>query len=128
MYKKVLVGLILFGVLTALLAACSIREETTASGPTVHMGGANFLVPSITIKKGDTLILIDDAPVPHEIFNGSWVSNSNAVKKVESGAPVVNDLKFAGNDTAPLGTFNTAGTFHFFCSIHPGMNLSVIVQ
>jgi plastocyanin len=127
MYKKVLVGLLVFGVLTALLAACSIRDETANTGPAVHMGGANFIVPSITIHKGDTLTLVDDAPVPHEIFNGSWVG-SNQVKKTESGAPVANDIKFSGNDTAPLGTFNTAGTFHYYCSIHPGMNLTVVVQ
>lgn len=128
MYKKVLVGLLVFVVLTALLAACSIRDESASSGPAVHMGGASFAVPSITIKRGDTLTLIDDAPSPHEIYNGSWVSNTNAVKKAESGAPVANDIKFAGNDSAPLGTFNTAGTFHYYCSVHPGMNLTVIVQ
>ena len=127
MYKKLLVGLLVLGMLTIVLAACSIREETTSTGPAVHMGGANFIVPSITIHKGDTLTLVDDAPVPHEIFNGSWVGSSQQ-KKTESGAPVANDIKFSGNDSAPLGTFNQAGTFHYYCSIHPGMNLAVVVQ
>src|SRR5437868_5196591 len=120
MYKKILVVLVVFGVLTALLAACSIRDEGGATGPAVHMGGANFLVPSITIHKGDMLNLIDDAPVPHEIFNGTWVTSQKLDKKVESGAPVVNDLKFNGNDSGSIGPFNAAGTFHFYCSIHPG--------
>ena len=127
MYKKVLVGLLVFGVLTALFAACSIRDESASSGPAVHMTGADFAVPSITIHKGDTLTLIDDAASPHTIFNGSWVNNKE-VKKTESGAPVANGLSFNGNDSAPLGTFNTAGTFHYYCSIHPGMNLAVVVQ
>lgn len=127
MYKKVLVGLLALGMLTAVLAACSIRDESASTGPAVHMGGANFIVPSITIHKGDTLTLIDDAPVPHEIYNGSWEGSSQA-KKTESGAPVASDIKFSGNDSAPLGTFNQAGTFHYYCSIHPGMNLTVVVQ
>ena len=127
MYKKVLVGLLALGMITVVLAACSIRDESASTGPAVHMGGANFIVPSITVHKGDTLTLIDDAPVPHEIYNGSWVGSSQ-VKKTESGAPVANDIKFSGNDSAPLGTFNQAGTFHYYCSIHPGMNLTVVVQ
>ena len=128
MYKKVLIGSVLFGVLTVLLAACSIRNETANTGSVVHMNGSNFVVPSITIKKGDTLTLIDDAPAEHIIYNGSWISGSQYKKKVESGAPVVSGLTFNGNDTAPLGTFKTAGTFHYFCTIHPDMNLAVIVQ
>ena len=51
MYKKVLVGLLVFGVLTALLAACSIRDETASTGPAVHMGGANFIVYSFWLPE-----------------------------------------------------------------------------
>lgn len=127
MYKKVLVGLLVLGVLTALLAACSIRDESASTGPAVHMSGADFVVPSITIHKGDTLTLIDDAPSEHIIFNGSWV-NGQQVKKTESGAPVANGLTYNGNDSATLGTFNTAGTFHYYCSVHTNMNLTVVVQ
>ena len=127
MYKKVLVGLLVFGVLTVLFAACSIRDESASSGPVVHMTGADFAVPSITIKKGDTLTLIDDAASEHIIYNGSWTNNQQ-VKKTESGAPVANGLTFNGNDSAPLGAFNTAGTFHYYCSLHTNMNLTVIVQ
>ena len=27
-----------------------------------------------------------------------------------------------------IGPFNTAGTFHLYCTVHQGMNLTVIVQ
>jgi plastocyanin len=127
MYKKLLVGLLVLGMLTVVLAACSIRDESASTGPAVHMSGADFVVPSITIHKGDMLTLVDDAASPHTIYNGSWI-NSQQVKKTESGAPVANGLNFAGNDSAPIGTFNTAGTFHYYCSIHTNMNLTVVVQ
>lgn len=127
MYKKLFVGLAVFGLLTVLLAACAIVDtSTTSSGPTVHMGGAQFIQTSITIHKGDTLNLVDDVGSPHIVVNGSWV---NGVPKIgsESGAPTAN-LNFKGNDSGSIGPFTTAGTFHYYCTIHQGMNLAVTVQ
>ncbi len=47
----------------------------------------------------------------------------------ENGAPVVNNMQFSGSDgSQTIGPFNTIGTFHLYCSVHPGMNLTVIVQ
>jgi len=126
MYKKVFVGLLLFAILTTTLAACAIRDESAASGPAAHMGNANFTTPSVTITKGSSLALVDDVSVEHIIKNGSWV-NGKAVEKTEPGAPTV-DLTFNGGDSATIGPFNTAGKFELYCTIHPGMNLTVIVQ
>ncbi len=126
MHKKMLIGLVLFGLLTALLSACGIKDLGTASGPSVHMNGTDFVQKSVTIHKGDMLNLIDDAASTHIIVNGSWI-NSTAKPAVESGAPTVNQ-QYNGNDSAPIGPFNTAGTFHLYCTIHQNMNLMVIVQ
>jgi plastocyanin len=126
MYKKLLIGLLVFSLLTAILAACSIRDETGTSGPSVHMTGANFTQSSVTINKGDTLNLIDDAAAQHIIKNGTW-AGSTPKPKTESGAPTV-DVTLNGNDNAPVGPFSTAGTFQLYCTIHPGMNLTVIVK
>ncbi len=82
---------------------------------------------SITISKGQSLTLVDDASSTHIIANGNWV-NGSAQPKQESGAPVVNNLQFNGNDSKTIGPFNTAGTFHLYCTVHQGMNLTVIVQ
>jgi plastocyanin len=124
--------------LVVLLAACvggsgSCGASSSSSGsnsggtPTVHMCGNNFVQSSITISKGQSLTLVDDASAAHTIANGSWV-NSSAQPKQESGAPVVNNLQFNGNDSHTIGPFNTADTFHLYCTVHQGMNLTVIVQ
>jgi plastocyanin len=126
MYKKVFVGLLLFAILSTALAACAIRDESGTSGPAAHMGNANFTTPSVTITKGSSLALVDDVSVEHIIVNGSWV-NGKQVPKIEPGAPTVN-LTFNGGDSATVGPFNTAGQFHLYCTIHPGMNLTIIVQ
>jgi len=36
-------------------------------------------------------------------------------------------LQINGNN-AQIGPFTTAGTFHIYCSIHPGMNLTITVK
>ena len=126
MHKKMLIGLALFCLLTILLSACGIKDLSTASGPSVHMSGTNFVQNSVTIQKGDMLNLIDDAASTHIIVNGSWI-NGTAKPAIEPGAPTVNQ-QYVGNDSAPIGPFNTAGTFHLYCTIHQNMNLTVIVQ
>lgn len=127
MKKNIAIGLALFTLFTLILSACAIRDTAGgASGPSVHMGGASFIQPSITIKKGDTLTIIDDAAVPHVITNGTW-DNGKMVTQKEANAPAIN-MNFTGNDTIATPAFTTAGTYKLLCTIHGNMNLTVTVQ
>jgi plastocyanin len=127
MYKKILVGIVLSALLTVLFAACAIVDTANqATGPTVQMGGASFLQSSINVPKGSMLNLDDTAASPHTITNGSWVNGVQKPAK-EAGAPTVY-VQFNGNDSSAVGPFNTAGTFHLYCTIHQGMNLTVVVK
>lgn len=95
--------------------------------PTVHMGDTTFTQDSIAVQKGQRIQLIDDSPQSHTIADGSWVDGDpNA--KVEAGAPPANELQINGYGKGMLGPFNTVGTFHYFCTVHSGMNLTVIVS
>lgn len=127
MFKKLLFAFVAVGMLAFLLGGCAIVDTNTQpTGPTVHMSGADFVQHSITIKKGDSITLVDDAASPHTITNGSWV-NGVAKAATENGAPTVL-LNFNGNDSASMGPFTATGTFHFYCTIHQNMNLTVVVQ
>lgn len=90
------------------------------------MGATNFLQSSVTVPKGSMLMLIDDQQVEHIIQNGTW-ANGNPKPGKESGAPDVN-VTFNGGDTHTVGPFTTAGTFQLYCTIHTGMNLTVMVK
>ena len=125
MLKKMLAGLIAGSLLAVLVTACSIKEASSVVIPTVHMGALGFIQDSITFHKGEMLDLEDDSISPHQIENGSWV-NGVARPAIEPGAPRV-DQVFIGYDSAEVGPFSTAGTFHFYCAIHQTMNLTVIV-
>lgn len=128
--KKLIAIFVALSVVTVLTAAsCGGSGGSGGSGDTgVHMGETTFLQSSVTISKGSSLTLIDDVPVLHSIGNGSWVNNVMKPAR-EPGAPVVNNLQFnAAGQSMAVGPFNTAGTFHLYCSVHLNMNLTVIVQ
>ena len=38
------------------------------------------------------------------------------------------DVNIGGNSSATIGLFTTAGTFKLYCTVHAGMNLTVVVQ
>ncbi len=111
--------------LILLLAACTFQSGSTQGVTAVHMSDSDFTQHTVTLNKGDMLVLINDAPVIHIIANGSWVNNIPQPAQ-ENGLPEVH-VTIAGNDSATLGPFNTAGTFHLYCTVHPAMNLLVIV-
>src|SRR6266516_1653664 len=127
--KKVLSILLLYCTLALTLVACGNTGPGNAggSGDTVHMNNADFLQSSITIHKAESITLVADTGVPHWIANGAW-ENGTAQAAKEAGAPQVNNVQIDGNSSQANGPFNTAGTFHLYCAIHPGMNLTITVQ
>jgi len=118
------IGAIFIG---ALAQPAVVTGTTYTNGvPTVHMGAGNFLQSSVTIPKGSKLLLVDDVSSLHILANGSW-QNGVAKPVDESGAPRVNNLQHNGN-SIEIGPFNTAGTYHIYCAVHQGMNLTIIVE
>ena len=128
MFKKLCVLLVLWSVITLLLVACgSVSSATNTAENVVHMNSMQFVQTSVTIKKGERLTLIDDALTPHIVANGTW-ENGMPHSAREPGAPLVKDVQINGTDSLVLGPFTTAGTFKLYCTIHSGMNLTVVVQ
>ncbi len=134
--KKLITLFVLLSLGAAFLTACgnfgscgssSTGNSSSSDTPTVYMCGTNFEQTSITISKGQSLMLVNNSSAPHIIANGSWV-NGSAQPGKETGAPAVNNLQIGGNASQTIGPFTTAGTFHLYCTVHPGMNLTVIVQ
>lgn len=126
---SVLGGFVLGALLVSLLiqATPAPSSTSTVNGvPTAHMGISNFDQPSITVPKGSKLMLIDDGSYVHILSNGTWVNNTPH-PATEAGAPGVENVQVNGN-AITIGPFNTAGTYHIYCTVHPGMNLTVIVQ
>jgi len=112
---------------SALVVACG-GSAGGGSSPEVHMGQTTFTQAAVTISKGSSLSLINDSAVTHIIANGTWGTNG-AQGAAEPGAPSVNNLQFTtAGQSQTIGPFTTAGTFHLYCIVHEGMNLTVTVQ
>ncbi len=122
------VGMVIGAILVAAIAQTSAPTSTTYTNgmPTVHMSAGNFSQPSVTISKGSKLLLVDDVSVLHILANGSW-QNGTPQPATEQGAPIVNNVQVNGN-SIEIGPFTTAGTYHIYCTVHQGMNLTIIVQ
>jgi plastocyanin len=126
--KKFAAAFVLLSLITVLIVACGGGSSSSGSSNTVHLISNNFAQSSITVSKGSSVTLVSDTAATHIISNGMWNGN-NAQPKTESGAPVVSNMMFnSSGETKTIGPFNTAGTFHYYCSVHVGMNLAMIVQ
>jgi plastocyanin len=133
--SPVVLAMCLLTILTVLIVACTDNTTVTGSSPstssgdqnTVHMNDSNFDQSSITIKKGTSLTLVNTTSAVHIIENGTWDNNGTPRGEKENGAPTV-DSEVDGGVTKTFGPFTTAGTFQLYCTVHPGMNLTVVVK
>ena len=125
MFKNLFAALGLSCIIIVLLAACG----SAPNGPNpVHISGTKFVQSSITIKKGESITLInDDLFGSHSIANGTWVNNTARPVR-EAGAPSADNVNIGGNSSITIGPFTTAGTFQLYCTVHAGMNLTIVVQ
>ncbi|GAC1432979.1 MAG: hypothetical protein NVS4B1_24110 [Ktedonobacteraceae bacterium] len=129
-HEKIILSIVIIGIATLVFAACSgiAGDSAGSDSNTVHMTDSTFGRPSITIAKGSKLTLISDTSQAHIIDNGTWSSDGLPHPKIEPGAPVIKDAQFLDNSPQSFGPFNTPGTYQLYCTIHTGMNLTVIVK
>ncbi len=128
---KKIIMLLVFVLLLMGITACGSPGPTSQTNRStgiveVHTSSQTFVSSSVTIEKGQSLILVNDSAVLHPIENGTW-ENGTARPLQETGAPSVK-VQLSGQDRQTIGPFTSAGTYQLFCTIHPGMNLTVVVQ
>jgi plastocyanin len=121
----IVVGAILIGAIAA--PGTTAATSTINDVPAVHLGPGNFDQTAITIPVGSKLVFANDAGIPHILAYGSWDQGRAHGASQPAGAPPLNDLRISSGDIT-TGPFTMAGTYHIYCLIHPGMNLTVTVQ
>ncbi|GCF10676.1 cupredoxin domain-containing protein [Dictyobacter arantiisoli] len=126
--KKIFGALIILSLLALLISACAVGSNQATGPNPVHMDDSSFKLLSIDIKKGDKITLINDNAPVHIIANGTWGDNNTPKPGSETGAPKINNLQVDGFGSGSIGPFNTAGTFQIYCTVHPGMKLTVNVK
>lgn len=107
-------------------AAPSSQKPSTNQTITVHLGQDYTETSAVQVPVGGTLLLVNDGPYIHIMGNGEWVGAA-AHQLNEAGAPRVANVTVSDKAVA-IGPFTTPGTYHLYCIIHPGMQLTVTVM
>jgi plastocyanin len=90
------------------------QEMVSGAGKTeVAIDNFSFLPKEITVAAGTTVVWTNHDDVPHTV--------ASADDQFKKSAALDTDETFSH-------TFTTAGTFTYFCSIHPHMTGKVIVK
>ena len=106
-------------ILSVVFAGCGASTTTTGGPATSSAGGLQVIMKniaydpaSLTFKVGQTVTWVNQDSTQHDV-----VANKGAFKSglLQTGGT----LSF---------TFTKAGTYQYYCSIHPNMNGTIIVQ
>lgn len=124
----VVVGMVVGAIFIGAISQPAAPAGTTFTNgvPTVHLSAGSFDQTTLTIATGSKLLLVDDTSSVHIIDNGTWQGHTAHTAR-EPGAPLVANVHLSG-DSATIGPFTTAGTYHIYCVVHPGMELTIVVQ
>ena len=125
--RKILSAPRFFLIIPGLLAGFLIPNVLSSPRPVpsadVGMITRDFSKDVVTVHRGDTLTLINDSNAVHVIGPGK----DTAVGSPQRGNPMTGFHLMQTNSTYTTGRWMTVGTFELTCTVHPGMNLKVVV-
>jgi plastocyanin len=104
-------SLLMRGVLAAAIVAALSVTSARAADLEVKIGNFTFSPQRLTVKAGTTVTWTNEDDIPHTIASPP---------KFKSKALDTDD-KFSF-------TFTTPGTYSYFCSLHPHMTGSIVVE
>jgi len=111
MTRKICVATVLAVAILATAAAFSAASAQVANTE-VKIDEFAFAPQRVTVKAGTTVIWINDDDIPHTVASSSKLFKSKALDTKD---------KFSF-------TFTTPGTYEYFCSLHPHMTGTIVVE
>ena len=103
-------------------------QQEAAAGVTLTIlegssiqGNPDFEPDELTVKKGDTILVDNVDTMPHSVTNGESASDPNSAMIFDTGI-------IMGGESAELDTSNIdAGTYPYYCMVHPYMTGSLTI-
>jgi plastocyanin len=112
------------GILAGILIPTVIVTAPKPAPPnTIGMAFMDFSKDVVTLHTGDHLILVNSSRNIHVVGPGQ---NGQIVSAVR-GEPLTGFRLMETNAVYNTGPWLTPGTYHVTCSVHPMMNLTVVV-
>jgi amicyanin len=96
----------------ALAAALMAAAPAWAADTAVKISNFTFDPPQVTVKAGTKVTWSNDDDIPHTVTSSTLAFKSAALDT---------DDKFSF-------TFTTPGTYKYFCSLHPHMTGTIVVE
>jgi len=96
----------------AALAAGCLAPVMAGADATAKIDNFTFEPATLTVKTGTTVTWINEDDIPHTVVATNKAFRSKALDT---------DDKFSF-------TFTTPGSYEYFCSLHPHMKATVVVQ
>ena len=90
----------------------AVAESAATAAAEVKIDNFTFAPQRVTVKVGTTVTWINDDDIPHAI-----ASTTNAFRS-----------KVMDTEDKFSFTFTTPGTFQYFCSLHPHMTATIVVE
>jgi amicyanin len=90
----------------------AVAAPARAADTAVKIANFTFDPPQITVKSGTTVVWTNDDDIPHTVMSTTKAFKSQALDTSD---------KFAFTFTAP-------GTYKYFCSLHPHMTGTIVVE
>jgi hypothetical protein len=126
-FAGIVIGMIILSLIVTIVPQTSAANTSSNGQPVVHLTADTFAQNVVLVPKGESLLVVNDSSVEHILQNGLWDANGNAHAVTEPGAPTLHNLDITSG-SQEIGPFTTAGVYHIYCTIHSGMNLTIVVQ
>jgi hypothetical protein len=126
-FAGIVLGMIILSQIVTAVPQTSTASTSSNGQPAVHMTADNFGQNVVLVPKGASLLIINDSSEEHVLQNGSWDTSGAAHPGGEPGAPTLRNVDITSG-SKEIGPFATAGVYHIYCTLHPGMNLTIVVQ
>jgi hypothetical protein len=123
----IVVGMFLVSLIVVTVPQTGAVSTSPSGEPAVHMTADHFAQNVVLVPKGAKLLIVNDSSVEHILQNGGWDASGTPHLLVESGAPTLHNVDITGG-SQEIGPFATAGVYHIYCTLHRGMNLTMVVQ
>ena len=101
-------------------------SSAAAAGDAVHLKLLSFTPEELEVAAGTTVEWVDDNPIAHTITSGTYEVGADGLRTSETPDGTF-DGKVATTGDGFSFTFVDAGTYTYYCSIHKGMNATVVV-
>jgi plastocyanin len=116
-------------------AACASSDDAAsagttavkADGPSVSTALLAFDPETVTVKKGQTVTWVGGDDITHVLVQGAYSVGSDKLRTEQTDDKAFN-LRLTKKGQQVSHTYGKAGTFTYYCTIHHGMNGTVVVS